>query len=192
MSGLRRRMGSPSTPGRGSAALLMGALVLVLTAGCASTGDCTRPTGTSAVTPAEAAAGGLEEGALVRWGGLLVETRNLEDSTELEVAGYPLDACGRPRTGAAPVGRFVIVHPGYLETAEYPVGRAVTATGRFLGLRTGRLGGVSYAFPLLSSYRAHLWPFSEARTGGYSRPWVSIGIGGGSGGGIGGGVGVTF
>jgi outer membrane lipoprotein len=175
----------------GTRAALGAALALVL-AGCASTSECVPPAGLTPATPAEAAAGGLAEGAQVRWGGVLVETRNLRDRTELEVVGYPLDDCGRPRTGASPLGRFVIVHPGYLETAEYPAGRAVTATGRFSGVRSGRVGEAAQSLPLIESYKPRLWAEDRGRTyRGYGGPWFNIGIGGGSGG-IGGGVGVTF
>lgn len=166
-------------------------LVALLAVGCASTDDCRRPVGDPAITPAVVAASSQgHAGAVVQWGGALVAARNLKESTEFEVVGYPLDRCGRPLAGAAPVGRFVIVRPGYLETADYPPGRQVTATGRLTGIREGRIGASAYRFPLLESYQVHLWPAEQ--WGGYDgRPWVTIGIGGGSGG-VGGGVGVTF
>lgn len=164
----------------------------MLLAGCAGQ-TCYAPVGNPNVTPSAVAATGGHVGEPVQWGGLLVETRNLKDRTELDVVGYPLDKCGRPQTGAGQTGRFVIVRPGFLETTDYRGGRRVTSTGRITGVREGRLGEVEYAFPLLESYKVQLWPV-ERQDGGsaYPRPWVSIGIGGGSGGGVGGGVGVWF
>jgi len=168
------------------------AFSFMLLAGCAGQ-TCYAPVGNPSVTPSAVAATGGPVGEPVRWGGVVVETRNLKDRTELEVVGYPLDKCGRPQTRAAQTGRFVIVRPGFLETTDYRSGRRVTSTGRIIGVREGRLGEVEYAFPLLESYKVQLWP--EERQDGssaYPRPWVSIGIGGGSGGGVGGGVGVWF
>jgi len=164
----------------------------MLLAGCAGQ-TCYAPVGNPNVTPSAVAATGGHVGEPVQWGGILVETRNLKDRTELDVVGYPLDKCGRPQTGAGQTGRFVIVRPGFLETTDYRGGRRVTSTGRITGVREGRLGEVEYAFPLLESYKVQLWPV-ERQDGGsaYPRPWVSIGIGGGSGGGVGGGVGVWF
>lgn len=177
--------------GTGSRGLLavLGVLAALLLSACTST-DCPAPAGVVALTPEDAVEGRLAEGALVRWGGVLAATRNLADRTELEVIGYPLTSCGRPRTGNRPVGRFVIVHPGYLETAQDQPGDLVSATGRFLGLRPDAGGARGY--PLVESFHPQRWGASPPAADGYWRPRFSIGIGGGSGGGIGGGVGVVF
>jgi outer membrane lipoprotein len=163
----------------------------LLLSGCAST-DCPIPANIVTLTPEDATEGRLAEGALVRWGGILAATRNLADRTELEVIGYPLTSCGRPRTGNRPVGRFVIVHPGYLETAPYRPGEMISATGRFLGLRPDSSGGTGRGYPHIESFHPQRWGASPPAAEGYWRPRISIGIGGGSGGGIGGGVGVMF
>lgn len=167
-------------------------LCLLLT-GCAGK-TCRQPAVNLSLTPSSVTATGEHEGDLVQWGGVLVEARNLKRSTELEVVGYPLNNCGRPLIGSGQTGRFIIVHPGFLETADYQAGQRVSTTGRITGIRKGQLGDANYSFPLLESYKVRQWP--DERAGGDSpRPWFNIGIGGGSGGvygGVGGGVGVTF
>jgi outer membrane lipoprotein len=174
--------------------LAIALVALVLLTACAGT-TCHAPVGDSSLTPSAVSAGGAHEGEIVQWGGVLTGTRNLADSTELEVVAYPLDKCGRPLTASGQTGRFVIVRPGFLETADYRSGRRVTATGRVKGVREGRLGEAPYAYPLLESYKVQLWP-EDTAAGRSPRPWVTIGIGGGSGGGVyggvGGGVGVQF
>ncbi|MEA3274406.1 MAG: Slp family lipoprotein [Pseudomonadota bacterium] len=172
---------------RRSAILIPVAVLLV--GGCAGSA-CRPPLGDASITPAVAAASEQYSGRQARWGGVLVATRNLKDRTELEVVGYPLDSCGRPLLDSAPVGRFVVVRPGYLETADFDAGRRITATGRIVGVREGSIGDAPYGFPLLESYNPHLWP-ADRYSGEVRRPWVNIGIGGGSGG-VGGGVGVVF
>lgn len=161
----------------------------ILFAGCAGT-DCRAPVGDPRLTPMAASADGEHVGELVQWGGALVETRHREARTELEVVSYALDNCGRPHTGSAPTGRFIIDRPGFMETTDYETGRLVSATGRITGVREGKVGDVSYKFPLLESYKVKFLPRRRLRES-YSRPWVTIGIGGGSGG-VGGGVGVVF
>lgn len=168
------------------ASTLVAALLL---AGCAST-DCERPTGNPAVTPAEVAATGGHTGELVRWGGTIAAASNLKDQTEIEVVGYPLDRCGRPESGAEPVGRFVVIHSGYLETADYRPGSQVSVAGLVTGTREGSVGGASYVFPLVQSRDIRLLDDTDSASGN-RRPWVTIGIGGGSGG-VGGGIGVLF
>lgn len=168
-----------------SACLISAALL----GGCA-TSDCTRTPGSGGPSPAQVGASGGHLGERLRWGGTLAGARNLADSTELEVVGYPLDACGKPRTGVQPVGRFILVRPGYLETADRPIGSRLSATGLVTGLRDGQVGGAPYRFPILRATELSWWP-AEAPSTGYTRPWVTIGIGGGSGG-VGGGIGVHF
>ena len=165
-------------------------LSAMLLAGCAST-DCVSAAGRPGLSPAQVGASQGNIGELQRWGGTLASARNLANSTELEVIGYPLDQCGRPRTGAAPVGRFILVRPGYLETAEHPPGTALTVTGIITGTRNGRVGDAPYRFPLLRGQNIRWWTTESTGSGYYRRPWVNIGIGGGSGG-IGGGIGVLF
>lgn len=162
--------------------------------GCATT-DCVGVVGNPALIPSQVTAIRRHTGELQRWGGTLVAANNLADRTELTVIGYPLDRCGMPQLGQEPIGRFIAVAPGYLETADYRSGRVVTATGLIAGLREGLVGEAPYRYPLLSNAKVRLWPEPDAAGAG-PRPWVSIGIGGGSGGwrggGLGGGVGVNF
>lgn len=164
-------------------------LIVLLLAGCAGNG-CRSAVGDRSITPAVAAAAETYVGRLVQWGGLLVETRNLKDRTELQVVGYPLDDCGRPRMNAPSIGRFIVSRPGYLETVDFRVGRLLTASGRVAAIREATDGRAHNRLPVLESFNPYLWPARDA--GEQSRrPWVSIGIGGGSGG-VGGGIGVTF
>ena len=176
---------------RSAAALL--AAVLLAGAGCATTdSSCRAPVGDRSITPAVAAADPAYVGERVTWGGTLVEARNLEDSTELEMIGYPLDACGRPRIDAGAVGRFIIVRGGYLETAQLRAGQPITATGAILATREGHVGDAYYRFPLLADPTPRVWPDERVSTGGArTRPRINVGVGAGSGW-SGGGVGISF
>lgn len=159
--------------------------------GCASTGEpCRAPLGDAGLTPAVAAASPAHIGARVTWGGTLVEVRNLERVTEIEVVGLPLDRCGRPRPGERSVGRFIILRAGYLEAASLSPGREITASGRITGTREGSIGDAFYRFPLLEDANPTVWPLPAAETP-WSRSGISIGIGAGTGW-SGGGVGIRF
>jgi outer membrane lipoprotein len=167
--------------------------VLFAGAGCATTdSSCRAPVGDRSITPAVAAADPAHVGERVTWGGTLVEARNLEDSTELEMIGYPLDACGRPRIDAGAVGRFIIVRGGYLETAQLRAGQPITATGAILATREGNVGDAYYRFPLLADPTPRVLPDERVSTGGArTRPRINVGVGAGSGW-SGGGVGISF
>jgi outer membrane lipoprotein len=166
-------------------------LALVTLAGCATTpDDCRAPIGERGFTPKQAAQSDSAVGRAVTWGGTLVEARNRPDATELEILGYPLTNCGRPQLSREPLGRFIVVRPGYLELADIAPGREITASGRILGIREGRIGDTHHRFALLEDANPTIWPprgGEPART----RPRISIGVGAGSGW-SGGGVGVLF
>src|ERR1051325_1781654 len=109
----------------------------------------------------------------VAWGGVIVSVHNLKDETEMEVLGYPLDRAARPATSAPPQHRFLMVRPGYLESADYRNGRMVSATGAVTGLREGRVGDATYFYPVLQTDQLYLWSAYEGRRG----PDVHFGIG---------------
>jgi outer membrane lipoprotein len=166
-------------------------MAIPLLAGCATTQkDCQRPIGVRGLTPALAAERGSVPGHVVTWGGKLVESRNLRDATELEILAFPLDTCGRPTTAEAPLGRFIMSYPGYLETAELTPGREVTASGPIIATSQAHIGEAEYRFPVIEDANPRIWPKAAAGSTA-TRPSISIGIGGGRGW-SGGGVGVTF
>jgi outer membrane lipoprotein len=186
---LRRGSRSERRPNRPVHKLAF-ALAALLAAGCATSPDACRAPVAGDLTPAGAAAS-APVGRAVTWGGTLIEARNLADATELEILAYPLDDCGRPRTGQDSVGRFIALRPGYLETAELRPGREITASGRLIATREGSIGGTDYRFPVVEDANPRIWPRDSEAGGRYTRPRISIGVGAGSGW-SGGGVGVSF
>lgn len=128
------------------------------------------------LTPARAAADiNVARGQTVRWGGVIISSNNLKDATQLEVLAYPLDDDGRPRRDMAPLGRFLAVRSGYLETVDYAPGRAVTLTGKVQETRENKVGEASYTYPVLAIDQARLW--TDERRGGDSRFHFGIGVG---------------
>ena len=127
------------------------------------------------VTPHEAAqnvSGMLNHN--VAWGGMIAATKNLKDKTELEVVGYPLDSGNRPDYDAAPIGRFLVIQSGYLETADYAPGRLITVVGMVTETRTGTVGEAKYVYPVVAANKLQLWPRSA---GGRNEPSIHFGIG---------------
>ncbi|RFA24797.1 hypothetical protein CAI21_20220 [Alkalilimnicola ehrlichii] len=113
------------------------------------------------------------QGERVIWGGTVINVRNLEDRTRLEILAYPLDRSQRPRTGASAAGRFLVDYPGYLETADYGSGREVTVVGELLREQRGKVGDAEYRYPLVAAEDVYLWPREPVR----EQPRVRFGIG---------------
>ena len=150
---------------------------LLFLAACASTPPLDLEGADRRLTPSEAAADiETARGRRVAWGGVIVSTRNLEQTTEIETLGHPLDDSGRPQTAAPPQRRFLLVHPGYLEAADFRGGRLVTAVGTVTGTRRGRVGDADYIYPVLEAEEIYLWPLGERAPRG-SNVHFGIGIG---------------
>ena len=148
--------------------------VLLFVVGCATTafdiGSADRT-----LTPNKAAADfASARDRELAWGGVIVAAKNLKDRTQVEILGYPLDDGNRPDQDAAPIGRYIAVHSGYLETADYAPGRLVTAVGKVTETRAGTIGEAQYNYPVLVTNRIYLWSKTSREPSG---PSIHFGIG---------------
>jgi len=127
-----------------------------------------------AITPQQAVAeADNQRGKNVMWGGMIVNSTNMEKRTRLEVLAYPLDSDQRPQTDQQPYGRFLLFKEGYLETVDYAPGRRITVLGRLRGVQTGKLDETSYTYPVLDAENLYLWGKGDVK----SEPRVHFGIG---------------
>lgn len=150
--------------------LLFAALLL---AGCATHFDI--GTAEDRLTPQQVAHDiKLVQNKAVAWGGTIVASKNLANQTQLEILSYPLDRNGRPNREAQAGGRFIALHPGYLELATYAVGRVVTMTGTVTETRAGAVGEAPYVFPVLAVKTMFLWPTAEEEA---NKPQFHFGVG---------------
>ena len=109
----------------------------------------------------------------VRWGGMIVEVRNHERFSEIEVLAYPLDRKFRPILKLPTEGRFVAVMPGYIEPYDWPQGRFMTVHGTISGTREGMIDEKLYVYPVVDVAGSQLWPAGFQNRG----PHFSVGIG---------------
>jgi len=113
------------------------------------------------------------KGAPVLWGGVIISSDNLKDSTQLEILAYALDANQRPVNEQKPLGRFLAVQAGYLETSDFAAGRLVTVQGILENKRSGQVGEAEYIYPVVKINRIFLWP----KQSGSTEPQVQFGFG---------------
>ncbi len=110
----------------------------------------------------------------VLWGGRIVAFDNRVDRTEIEVVAFPLARDQSPLTEAPSEGRFLLVLPGYVESADYAVGRHLTMRGLLAGTREWRVQDRAYLYPVVRGRDVHVWPWGFMFD---RRPRVSIGVG---------------
>lgn len=111
--------------------------------------------------------------AEVVWGGKIVDVRNLETTTEVQIIGYPLDEAQRPVFGAPTVGRFVLSLPGFVEPMDFPFAHFVTLRGRIVGTETKPIDDHDDVFPVVGDATVHLWPIEFP----YDQSHWSFGVG---------------
>ena len=134
--------------------------VLVL-AGCATTKTFNTEGLDLSLSPSRASVeSGALKGKFVLWGGVIIASANLKDSTQIEILAYPLDSSQRPMVEDQALGRFLAIQPGYLETTDYAQGRQITVTGALGETRTGRVGESEYVYPVVNISQHQLWPKS--------------------------------
>lgn len=108
------------------------------------------------------------------WGGIIINTRNLPDHTEIELLAYPLDGRQQPMSGKGEQGRFLAKYNRYLETVDYAPGRQLTVRGHIAETINGKVGDAPYTYPVIQANDIYLWP----RTDGTAKtPQVHFGIG---------------
>jgi outer membrane lipoprotein len=128
----------------------------------------------ASLTPQQAVDGNQAlQGEPVLWGGVVIVSTNLKGSTQLEILAYPLDSSQRPNREQQPLGRFLAVHEGYLETTDYAQGRLITVRGTLGDKRTARVGEAEYTYPVVNINQLHLWP----KPGDSTEPQVQFGFG---------------
>lgn len=110
------------------------------------------------VTPQQASAGD-HTGAMVRWGGQVIEVEPRADRTCFTMLSSHLDGQGRPygaQDGSS--GRFLACRAGFYDPAVFTEEREVTFTGRITGHEDARIGEYAYRMPRIDADVVYLWP----------------------------------
>lgn len=101
-------------------------------------------------------------GAMVRWGGRIVDVEPQTNRTCFEMISTRLSNTGRPYWASDDVGgRFIACRTGFYDPALFERNREVTFTGRVAGYENRRIGQYDYRFPRVEADVVYLWPVRE-------------------------------
>ena len=154
--------------------LLLLLFLISLLTGCASTPLFDTSTVVKSLTPQSVIAEPSDSrGKTALWGGTILDTRNLKDSTRIEVLAYPLDSSHRPILSSKPLGRFFIHQQGYLEPATFSQGQLLSVMGSVSESQSGNVGKSAYTYPVINAQQLHLWSPETSQ----SRIGFSFGLG---------------
>lgn len=103
-------------------------------------------------------------GRKVVWGGVIITSRNLERTTEIEVLETRLSWGDIPvdpvEDGSG--GRFIIEAAKYLDTAIFTEGKFLTVAGTVKGVIKRKIGMMDYPYPVITPIEIKLFePASE-------------------------------
>lgn len=106
-------------------------------------------------------------GETVRWGGLLVATRPMDQQTCFEILSRPLDSQARPVRSRSreqgsveqgeSTGRFTACRLGFYDPQVYKSGKEITVIGILQGNISQQIGEMNIEEPLINATRIHLW-----------------------------------
>ena len=114
------------------------------------------------------------KGKRILVGGEIIETRNLQGKTEIEVLQKPLGRDRDPLPADESAGRFILIHPSFLDPTVFRGGRRITAVGVVAGNRAQKIGETEMIYPVLESEHIHLWPIGSGQR---TEPSIGIGLG---------------
>lgn len=100
------------------------------------------------------------KGRLYILGGLIAETRFMEQGSQLEVLAVPVDSFGYLKEHERSNGRFLAVlskSKALLDPLVYKKGREVALAGEFLEIRKGKIDEMAYEYPVFEIRQIHLF-----------------------------------
>jgi outer membrane lipoprotein len=98
------------------------------------------------------------KGAIVIWGGRIVETTNTPQGSEITVLQTPLSGWEEPTSPEYSPGRFIAETSQFLDPAIYKPGKRITLAGEVMGGEKKPLGTTEYTYPIVEIRQLHLWP----------------------------------
>jgi outer membrane lipoprotein len=109
----------------------------------------------------------------VRWGGIIAEIENEQNTSFIQVLLYPLNNYGRPLLNEQPQGRFVVKSDKFLDPLVYAKKSEITVAGMLTGGINRTIDKKIITLPLVSASTIHLWPDYNYGNyyGGYGYPY---------------------
>ncbi len=135
------------------------AVALLSLAGCANIPDNLKAANEDALVPYQAVVlnPGKYDQKPARWGGVIAEVTNQQDTTTIEVVHRELSRNGRPMAADFSAGRFRVKVAGFLDPVVFEQGRSITFIGHVAGSESGLVGERQYTFPLLVADNYKMW-----------------------------------
>lgn len=101
----------------------------------------------------------IYRGRLVLMGGEIIETKNLEQETLIEVLQKPLSqSTDRPLQEKDINGRFLVKYKNFKDPYVFSQGREITVAGIVTATEISKIDQKDYTYVVLENRETHLWP----------------------------------
>jgi outer membrane lipoprotein len=100
-------------------------------------------------------------GSSVRWGGIIIDSKNTEHRTCFEVLSRDLDKYLRPKVEDRTNGRYIACKQGFHDPQVFSKGREITVTGNIRTIETRQVDEFDYRYPVLDVDELVLWEKRE-------------------------------
>ena len=94
----------------------------------------------------------------VRWGGVILQTENRQDSSWVTIVSFPVDKDGEPQVSDQSNGRFIARFEEFVEPLVFSAGREITVVGTLLATETQEVGEFAYEYPVVKVDHHYIWP----------------------------------
>jgi len=109
----------------------------------------------------------------VRWGGVILQTENRQNTSRLSIIAFPLSSKGEPQISDESPGRFIALVDEFLEPLVYSREREITIIGKLVKTETIKVGEYPYEYPVIEVEHYYLWPpRSEVDINDYPPYWM--------------------
>ena len=96
-------------------------------------------------------------GTDVRWGGVILNSRNTGSETCFEILSRDLDKSLRPELEDQTAGRYIACKDGFYDPLVFTKGREITMTGEIRNIEVRKLDDFDYRYPVLDVEHLVLW-----------------------------------
>ncbi len=97
------------------------------------------------------------QGKTVRWGGTLLNLKNTENQSTLQILSYPLTYNGRPDTLAEPEGRFIVKTTEFIDPGYYTKDSEITVAGLLTTQNEYLVDQKSLNLPVIEQPQIYRW-----------------------------------
>jgi len=118
-------------------------------------------------------------GEAVRWGGKIIEVKNQQDFSRLQLVQFPLNRYGRPVESRESQGRFLVRSHAFLDPEIFTIGSMLTVYGKIAETSTLKVDQKTLTLPVLDIIDSQRWPLNSASGRPYNpkHDWPFVGFG---------------